>query len=262
MNKVDENEAFSNSPSEVNNRIYNFRVQPQDVDFQYNITLVGLTNFLLTTAGLNADENEFGIRNLNELKCTWVLLRLTVQMERFPQQYEEIRIETWVENVGRASTTRNFRIRNIQNEIIGIATSNWAMISIETRKAQDLHLLQGLTQKATGEKLNISKPEKQMSIASNPVDIFTVKYSHIDINGHVSSTRYVEWISNAVDLDVYRKMKISRFDISFLNEIYYGDKISVLAFNTDTDEFYFEIKSASKTSCRAKIVFTPKTSKN
>ena len=64
---------------------YSFTIQPQDVDFQYQVTLAALTNILLTTAGYNADDNGFGIRNLNEIDCSWVLLRLAVEMDYFPQ---------------------------------------------------------------------------------------------------------------------------------------------------------------------------------
>ncbi len=243
-------------PSEVNKRYYSLKIQPQEVDFQYNITLASLTNILLTTAGLNADENEFGIRKLNEINCTWVLLRLSVEMNTFPQQYEKITVETWVENVGRASTVRNFKIRNDQHEIIGVATSIWAMINIESRRAQDLSLLNGITEKATGEKLNMLSPEKLLSIDNIPVDSFKVKYSHIDINGHVNSMRYVEWISDAVDLEIYKNLKIKRFDINFLNEIYYGEEIRIFATITNEFNFNFEIKTESKSSCRARIIFS------
>ena len=125
-------------------KTYSFLVQPQDVDFQCQVTMASLTNILLTTAGFNADDNGFGIRNLNENDCSWVLLRLAVEMQSFPKQYESIEVETWVEEVGRATTTRNFCIRNGNNYVIGNACSTWAMINIITRRAQDLSTLVGI----------------------------------------------------------------------------------------------------------------------
>ncbi len=237
------------------NKTYTFRVQPQEVDFQYNITLSALTNILLTTAGFNADENSFGIRDLNQLNCTWVLLRLSVEMKEFPKQYENINVETWVENVGRATTTRNFRIINSRHEEIGMATSNWAMINVETRRAQDLSLLVGIDGKGTGEKIPMEKGEKLQSVVGSPVDTFSVKYGHIDINGHVNTMRYVEWISNEIALEVYKVKKIKRFDINFINEIYYGEEIRIFAENFHDDIFHFEIKKNDLSACKAKILF-------
>ncbi len=235
---------------------YSFQIQPQDVDFQYQVTLAALTNILLTAAGFNADENGFGIRDLNKNDCSWVLLRLAVEMKSYPDQYETIHVETWVEEVGRASTTRNFRILNDKNEIIGLAVSNWAMIDINIRRAQDLIALDGIHKFATGEKVEMEKPVKLSTLDGEPVDVFKVKYSHIDINGHTNSMRYVEWISNCFDLETYQKKKIIRFEINFLNEIVFGEEVSIFANEIENDDFRFEIRKNSATACKARIVMS------
>lgn len=238
-------------------KVYSFQIQPQDVDFQYHVTLASLTNILLTTAGFNADENGFGIRDLNRNDCSWVLLRLALEMKSYPDQYETIQVETWVEEVGRASTTRNFRILNDKNVIIGEAVSNWAMIDVNTRRAQDLILLNGIHQFATGEKVNIKKPLRLEPIGGNPVDVFKVKYSHIDINGHANSMRYVEWVSNCIDIETYKTKRISRFEINYLNEILFGEEVSIFACELENSDFRFEIRKNGISACKARIVFTP-----
>ena len=237
---------------------YSFTIQPQDVDFQYQVTLAALTNILLTTAGFNADDNGFGIRNLNEIDCSWVLLRLAVEMDYFPQQYENIHVETWVQEVGRASTTRNFCLKNDKNEVIGHAISNWAMININTRRAQDLITLEGIHQFATGESISIDKPIKLTEVEGKAVDIFKVKYSHIDINGHTNSMRYVEWISDCFSLDTYKEKQLKRFEINFVNEILFNEEVSVYMKETEVNDFRFELRKEGKTACRARIVFSLK----
>ena len=238
------------------NKCYSFQIQPQDVDFQYQVTLAALTNILLTTAGMNADEHGFGIRDLNKKDSSWVLLRLALEMKSYPDQYETVQVETWVEEVGRASTTRNFRILNAKNEIIGQAVSNWAMIDINIRRAQDLMSLNGIHQYATGEKVSIDKPVKLNSLDGEPVDVFKVKYSHIDINGHTSSMRYVEWVSNCIDIEVYKNKKVSRFEINFINEILYAEEVSIFAFELESSDFRFEIRKNGTTACKARIVMS------
>ena len=51
-----------------------------------------------------------------------------------PRAYEKFSIQTWVENVYRLFTDRNFAILNQEGKPIGYARSIWAMISMETRK--------------------------------------------------------------------------------------------------------------------------------
>ncbi|HRZ96144.1 MAG TPA: thioesterase [Paludibacter sp.] len=246
----------SGTPQFKVKKVYSFQIQPQDVDFQYQVTLAALTNILLTTAGYNADENGFGIRDLNKNDCSWVLLRLAVEMKDFPLQYQKIEVETWVEEVGRASTTRNFRIRNAENVIIGQAVSNWAMINRQTRRAQDLILLDGIHHFATGESVEMQKPIKLASVESGLIETFKVKYSHIDINGHTNSMRYVEWISNCFDLETYQKKKIIRFEINFLNEIVFGEEVSIFANEIEKNDFRFEIRKNGATACKARIVMS------
>jgi medium-chain acyl-[acyl-carrier-protein] hydrolase len=50
-------------------------------------------------------------------------------------------------------------------------------------------------------------------------DGFKVKYSDIDINGHVNSIRYIQWISDCFSLDCYRKCQVKRFEINYMTEM-------------------------------------------
>jgi len=233
---------------------YPYKIQPQDVDFQCKVTTASLINILLTTAGYNADENGFGIRHLNVINCSWVLLNLAVEMEKIPLQYEKITIETWIENVGRASTIRNFVIYDSKKKKIGQAISNWVMIDLNTRRVQDLFNLKSIRNFETNISLEIEKPMKLNSIDGNLVDSFKVKYSDIDINGHTSSKRYVEWISDCLSLDIYKEKQLQRFEINFMNEMFFGNEVSIFANEITENDYRYEISSLEKTSCRARMV--------
>ena len=236
-------------------KTYSFRIQPQDVDFQYNVTMSALANILLTTAGYNADDNGFGIRFLNEKECTWVLIQFAVEMNRFPQQYDDIHVETWIEEVGRASTTRNFTIRDSKNEIIGNACSNWVMLDLNTRRAKDLLTLEGIHQFASNEPGLIEKPIKLDAVEGEEYDGFKVKYSDIDINGHVSSMRYIQWVSDCFSLNCYKKYSVKRYEFNFMNEVFFGDFVEIVRQEIAPGDFRFEISKDDKTACRARVVF-------
>ena len=66
-------------------------------------------------------------------------------MKRFPGQYEYIEVETWVAEVSRASTVRNFTIYDKNDEIIGSACSVWVMlpkVSIIMGSTSDLPVME------------------------------------------------------------------------------------------------------------------------
>ena len=102
-----------------------------------------LGNHLLNCAGFHASERGFGMATLNENHYTWVLSRLAIELDALPNQYEKFSIQTWVENVYRLFTDRNFALVNQEGKTIGYARSVWAMISMETRKPADLLTLHG-----------------------------------------------------------------------------------------------------------------------
>ena len=117
---------------------YPFVAEPFHVDFMERLTMGVLGNHLLNCAGFHAAERGFGIATLNENHYTWVLSRLAIEMEEMPRAYEKFSVQTWVENVYRLFTDRNFAILNQEGKPIGYARSIWAMISMETRKPADL----------------------------------------------------------------------------------------------------------------------------
>ena len=236
-------------------RSYSFQIQPQYVDFQFRVTMASLGDILLATAGLNADDNGFGLRRLHEMDCAWVLSRMSIEMSRYPEQYETIQVETWVEEVGRANTIRNFCIRDTNNEIIGNACTVWVMFDMTTRRAKDLQSLEGIHEFANGETGLIEKPIKLGMVEGADYDGFKVKYSDIDINGHVNSIRYIQWISDCFSLECYRKCQVKRFEINYVNEMLFDDFVDIVGYELVPGDFRFEIRNENKTSCRARMLF-------
>ena len=239
----------------LKNSSYPFQIQPQYVDFQFRVTMAALGDILLTTAGINADDNGFGLRRLHDMQCAWVLSRMSIEMIRFPEQYETIYVETWVEEVSRVNTIHNFCIRDEKNEIIGNACSIWVMFDMISRRAKDLHTLEGIHDYATGKIGLIEKPIRLGVVEGEDYEGFKVKYSDIDINGHVNSIRYIQWISDCFSLDCYRKCQVKRFEINYVNEMLFDDYVDIVGNEQEPGDFRFEIRKDNKTSCRARVLF-------
>ena len=119
--------------------------EPFHADFSGHLTLGVLGNHLLNCAGQHASARGFGMARLNQEDHTWVLSRMAIEFEELPREYETFEIDTWVENVYRLFTDRNFALRNYEGRIIGYARTVWAMIGMESRRPMDLeHLYDGL----------------------------------------------------------------------------------------------------------------------
>ena len=176
---------------------YPFVAEPFHVDFMERLTMGVLGNHLLNCAGFHAAERGFGIATLNENHYTWVLSRLAIEMGRkCPGHMRNsvcrrgwrmftvcLRTETLPSSTRRESPS-------------GYACSIWAMISMETRKPADLLTLHGgsITDYVCQKDCPIAKPGRIKVEEQQVLDEYKIRYSDIDLNGHVNSVKYIEHI--------------------------------------------------------------------
>lgn len=215
-----------------------------------------LFNLILETAGKDADNNGFGLLKLQSDDYTWVLSRFVMDMDRFPLENEEITIETWIQDVGAMFTTRNFRITNGDDKLIGYASSSWAVIDMQTRQSVLLDTLPSLNEFIFPETTPIGTPTRIANVKGDVSNRFKVKYSHIDVNRHASSPFYIQWIADCFSLDFYLTNNLKRFEINFLKEITFGDTGEVYQESKAKNDYYFQIDTQEKgIACRARMVF-------
>lgn len=237
-------------------RKYNYQISTQHIDFQKNVTLSSLFHLIMKTAGKDADDNGFGLLKLQTEDYTWVLSRFVLDLERFPQEEEHITIETWVEDVQTLFTTRNFKITNGGDKLIGYASSSWAIIDVNTRRSVMLDTMPSLNGFITPESTPLGAPTRIPNVNGEPANDFQVKYSHIDVNGHASSPYYIQWLADCFPLEFYRDHKLKRFEINFMKEITFGDKGSVSREMKDDNDYYFQISTDGVgLACRARMLF-------
>ena len=242
------------------NRIgtYQFVAEPFHVDFNGRLTMGVLGNHLLNCAGFHANDRGFGIATLNEDNYTWVLSRLAIELDEMPYQYENFSVQTWVENVYRLFTDRNFAILDKDGKKIGYARSVWAMINLNTRKPADLLTLHGgsIVDYVCDEPCPIEKPSRIKVTSDQPIATLTAKYSDIDINGHVNSIRYIEHILDLFPIELYKTKRIRRFEMAYVAESYFGDVLSFFCDEVNANEFHVEVKkNGNEVVCRSKVIF-------
>lgn len=240
---------------------FHLNVDPFHVDFTGRITIGMLANHLLNCAGFHAKDRGFGITRLNEESYTWVLSRLVLEFEDLPTEYQYFTVNTWIENVLRLFTSRNFEIQNQLGKTIGYGRSIWAMINTETRKPADLlNINDGhISDWITDEKVNPIEGPSRLKVSSDTkVDSFKVKYSDIDINGHMNSVRYIENILNQFTLAFHGEHRIRRFEIAYIAECMYGDELDIYKDDGGDGVYQVEIRKSlnGEVVCRSKIAFS------
>ena len=247
---------------------YTLQVEPFHVDFSGKLLIGVLGNHFLNCAGYHAKERGFGFTEGNESNFTWVLSRLAIELNDLPNQYETFTIQTWVENVYRLFTDRNFAVYDKDNNVCGYARSVWAMINIDTRKPADLLTIHGgniVDYIETEKSCPIEKPSRIKVGSAMPMRTIETYYSDIDINGHVNSIKYIEHILDLFSKDWYNNKRIKRFEMAYVAETYFGETLSFYRDEVEDGTFDIEVRKnvggevpEGELVCRSKVVFVNK----
>jgi acyl-ACP thioesterase len=234
---------------------YNYTIQPQDVDFTLRASVTSIISYMLNVAGTDAHSKGFGVDALQGHSFTWVLSRLAVDITTKPAQYEDVAIDTWVNEFNRLSSTRNFRM-HANGMQVAAGVSQWCMLNMESRQVVDMSLLKDVYERAmVDEPSPISAPQRLRAI--EPVDTMSrpVVYSDIDFNRHVNTLRYIDLIFDMLPLSVIEQNGGVRIDVNFIAEARYGEVMSVGVVEQE-GVYQFEISSDSgKVLCRARLEF-------
>lgn len=182
----------------------------------------------IDAATYHANYIGIGYDDLMPLGLSWVLRSITLEMNRFPRVDESFVTETWVESFNRAFSKRNFRFTTLAGEVLGNATSVWVAIDINRRTLGDLSQFNSrrfLMPKLVSEVTPCKHQRALMPDAeSRPYDF---KYSDIDCNRHVTTTRYVELLLNSWDLEFHYAHTLRRLDVIFVKECKFGEDAQI-----------------------------------
>ncbi len=234
---------------------YDFEVFPREVDLTKRATLVALGDHILHAAGLDADCNGFGIRDLFENNIAWVLTRLAIEVDRFPEEYEKYRIQTWIAEVGRVMTTRNFLLWDTSGKPVGRASSQWAIIDVESRQPLDLRKNVQYTDVVLAIETPMVAPARLGGIEGRQSEQHRVRYSDIDFNQHTNSMKYIQWMTDMLPLEKLTGKDPLRIDINYVHETRYGDPLTLLL-EEEPAKSRFEVRRGDDTpTCKVQITW-------
>jgi acyl-ACP thioesterase len=236
---------------------FTFHIDSYVCDFKGKATLPVIGDFILQAATMHASERGFGYETMVKEYTAWVLSRLSVEMYDYPAYDEDIVIETWIEDVSRFFTQRCFRFVNGGQQTIGYARTIWAAIDMATRRPVDILAWKGEISDyiETERDCPVKKPEKIPAVDGETIHEYTVKYSDIDINRHVNSVKYIEHLVNVFDLEMFKNNDIGTFEIVYLTEGMFGDKLSIYQQARSANEYLMDVKKDGLSVCRSRIVW-------
>jgi medium-chain acyl-[acyl-carrier-protein] hydrolase len=203
-----------------------FQVRSYETDPQGRLQVPILCQLLQEAATAHAAILGVAVEKLIENGVAWVLSRLHLEMERWPEADEETVVETWPEAASRLFTERRFEVFDSSNRRLGAASTLWLVLDLQRRRPVRLPTF-------VGERLHEHElgPEPRHFaelVEPDPVDSqvgFTVRRSDLDLAEHVNNTSYVGWAIEAVPDEVWSSADLAGLEIQFLSECHRGQTV-------------------------------------
>lgn len=234
---------------------FHFVTESYQLDFRGRVTIPMIGNYLLHAASEHAACRGFGYSDMTERHTAWVLSRLAIEMTDYPALSQSITLYTWVEEVGKLFTNRCFELVNGEGKTFGFARSIWAAINVETRRPTLLDV-EGLSAFRSDRPCPIEKPGKIIPVENDTeCEIYKVKYSDLDINGHLNSIKYMEHLLDLFDIEMFREKEIGRFEIAYQSEGKYGMELALHKTESARDKYNMAICHDGKAICRAAVTW-------
>ena len=216
--------------------VYTYDINGTDTDYKDQIHMHAILSMMQEAASRNASVYGWGAEVLDGLNICWLLLRVSVRMEKRPSWLQKIRIETWSRGAERLYFNRDFNIYDESGLKIGGASSVWILADKTTHRPVRPDAILQYAQKASDpiRALDFDTPKLKALFEADYMSENTtggntiVKYadfSEIDRNHHVNNTRYAAWCLDAAHNKSLDQGDIIGIDINYNAEIHFGEKV-------------------------------------
>ncbi|MEZ4982408.1 MAG: thioesterase [Saprospiraceae bacterium] len=233
----------------MENLIYDFthRINSAEADFKARLRPGALLNLLIQAAIGSADDLGFGFKNLNEKNLFWVLSRMSIQIDRPIMWNEKIEVFTWPKNIEKILYLRDFEIKDRSQDIVGRATSGWLAVDALSKRPKRVDSVEDneftlLKHKHALETL----PLKLNPGEGESIGIRQPMYFDFDLNGHVTSTRYLDWMVDTFDLEFLEKNFPTEIHINYLKEVLPGEQVEIYRSKEENNIYNFHALNVSK----------------
>lgn len=236
-----------------------FRPSVIDVDFNYKIK----PSFILNCFQIIAEEHAMllnaGYKDMiTKYNSYWVLSRLFVEIDRYPEYIEKLEFTTWPLKPKAVECIREYIIKQDNGEVIGRGKSIYLIIDANSHKLKPVSSINMLAPENYKEEMlqNFRLDKILPESLSETVYEAQIRLSDIDINNHVNNAKYADYMFNAFSSCDFEKYEILSFQINYLSEAKEGDKIFISKYNVGDNNYIIEGKTEEKNIFISKVTLS------
>lgn len=237
-----------------------YTVQSYNIDFTSKARLTSICRLFQESAWRHASDANLGYHDLLKNNHVWVLYKLKLEINEFPEWIDKINLTTWAKKTDRLFAYRDFEIRKADNEskILIKGTSKWLIIDLKNKRPQKMDAY--ASSMPLNKKEAISENNEKVPVYNefDSSETRKVVYSDIDINHHVNNVKYIEWILDMYSLEHLKNSHLIKFEIDYKHEAEFGEEIELKAKYKNDNHSFLASNEEGKEIFRAYMVWEKK----
>lgn len=185
-----------------------------------------LLSFVQDAAGDHSKLLGTGRDALDEKHLFWAVIRHRVQISRLPNSGEKITLETWPMPTTRTAYPRASIAFDREGKELFRCVSLWVLMDQNTR-AMVLPGKSGIALEGLVRGNELAIPGSLMPKTMEYQMRRTVRFTDLDINGHMNNCRYLDWVTDLLPSSFHKEHSMREFSVSYLSEVTEGTEVTL-----------------------------------
>ena len=185
-----------------------------------------ILSYIQEVAGKHFDILDRSLDSVGRKGLFWAVIRHRVQIHRLPAAGETITLETWPMPTTRVAYPRSTVAYDADGNILFRSLCLWVLMNLDTR-AMILPGKSGISVPGTVRGLELANPNSLMPKMLMNTQPRTVRYSHLDVNGHMNNTHYLDWAEDLLPSQFHEAYPAHEFTICYHAEATEGQTLDL-----------------------------------
>lgn len=200
--------------------VFDARIRYSEADCENKLTLEGLLNYFQDCSTFQSEDLGLGVKYLMELGQVWALSSWQIDVERYPEIGERVKVGTLPYDFKGFIGFRNFWMEDKEGRRIAAANSVWTLLDLKS----------GRPMRPSQEMIDGYRVEPRLDMEYLPRKIaipeggeagteLVITRHHLDTNYHVNNGQYVKIALEYPEED----FEVRRLRAEYKKQAYLGD---------------------------------------
>ncbi len=199
-------------------------IAPTDVDRYGRLKASRILALIQDVSGDHSDLLGTNREALMERGLFWAIIRHRVQITRLPGAGETLRLETWPMPTTRTAFPRSTIAYDADGHECFRSISLWILMDANTR-AMVLPGKSGVEVTGLLRGCELAAPGSIIPRDMGEETLRTVRYTDLDVNGHMNNCRYLDWVEDLLPSAFHAHHQIREFTLCYISEIREGEQL-------------------------------------